>query len=473
MDSKNDNFNSVIILGGGPSGLAAGYVLTQAGVGALTLEKSQFVGGLAKTLECDGFRFDLGGHRFITENEKLKAIVRRVLGDDILVVNRSSKILLKNRYFDYPINLWNAMLGMGPGASLRIMVEYGLGQIILRFRKPRIVSLEDWVTSRFGKTLYRVFFKGYSEKVWGIPCDKISEQWVDRRIQGLSLWKAIAHAVFKSRHRQLRTLSDKFLYPAYGIGQIFEKLQQEIERKNRIVTQANIIKIGHADDGIEYVVVEDGQGRHEYYGNEFISSIPISTIVKLLDPLPPDEILQTASRLRFRDLVVVTIMIDRESVTDQTWIYIPDPEVPFGRIHEPKNWSRKMAPKGKTHLVVEYFCFRGEVIWQSSDEKLQDLTVRHLEEMGILFQDEVIGSVVSRVPQAYPLFEIDFQHHQKTLFDYLARFKNLHLVGRGGRFEYFNADHAMESGIAAAESIISLSSAITGDDEEPLAEGQI
>jgi protoporphyrinogen oxidase len=470
MDSTNDQFNNVIILGGGPAGLAAGYVLTQADVSTLTLEKSQNVGGLARTLEHDGFRFDLGGHRFITDNEKLESIVRRVLGDEILVVTRSSKILLNDRYFDYPINPWRAMLGVGFSTSIRIMTEYVLGQVILRTRKPGMVSFEDKIICRFGKTMFQIFFKGYSEKVWGISCDRISSEWVDRRIQGLSLWKALVHAVFKPRHLQLRTLADKFLYPQFGIGQISENLKSEIERKNPIITRSEIVRINHANNCIESVVVKSDLGMREFYGNEFISSIPLSSVAKLLDPLPPDEILQAASRLRFRDLVVVTVMIDRESVTDQTWIYIPDPSVPFGRIHEPKNWSSKMAPAGKTHLVVEYFCFRGEAIWNSSDEELRDLTVRHLDELSILCQDEVIDCVVSRVPQAYPLFEVDFQNHQKALFDYFDRFGNLHLIGRGGRFEYFNSDHAMESGIAAAESIISLASS-TADSDEGLVTG--
>lgn len=464
MDYTNSQFNNVIILGGGPSGLAASYVLTQVDMNALIIEKGHHVGGLARTVEHDGFRFDLGGHRFITDNKKVESIVRKILGDEILVVSRSSKILLNNKYFDYPINLLNAFCGLDLLTSIRIIVEYLAGQIGLRFRRTTMISLQDWVIQKFGRTMFSIFFKGYSEKVWGIRCDRISKEWVDRRIQGLSLGKVFRNAVFKTRRWQKRTLADKFLYPAKGIGQIFENLKAEIEKKNPIITRSNIISIGHADGCIEQVVVKNDLGTLEYYGNEFISSIPLSVIVNLLDPQPPDEILQAASRLRFRDLVVVTIMIDRERVTDQTWIYFPDPAVPFGRIHEPKNWSKEMAPEGKTHLVVEYFCFKGEAIWTSSDEDLRALTVRQLNALGILKNDKVIGHVVTRIPQAYPLFEVDFQKYQKALFDYLARFENLRLIGRGGRFEYFDSDRAMESGIAAAESIISLNRVSTDDD---------
>jgi len=455
MDFSNDQFNDVIILGGGPAGLAAGYVLTEADMSALVIEKSSTVGGLAKTMEHDGFRFDLGGHRFITDNKELEWTVRKILNDEIMVVSRSSKILLNNKYYDYPIKLWNAFCGIGLFVSIRIMIEYVSGKISHRVKKSAIISLEDWVVHHFGRTMFNIFFRGYSEKVWGIQCDRIAKEWVDRRIQGLSLGVALKRAFFNSRPGRMRTLADKFLYPPLGIGQISECFKTEIEEKNQIITGSSVVKINHVNNCVESVTVKNHRGTHEYYGNEFISSIPLTAITRMMDPLPPDEILQAASRLRFRDLVVVTIMINRERVTDQTWIYIPDPAIPFGRIHEPKNWSIEMAPEEKTHLVVEYFCFKGEAIWAATNEELRELTVRHLNELGFIVVDEVIDCVVLRIPDAYPLFEVDFHKHQKIIFDYLDRFKNLYLIGRGGKFEYYNSDHAMESGMAIAESIIS------------------
>jgi protoporphyrinogen oxidase len=200
-------------------------------------------------------------------------------------------------------------------------------------------------------------------------------------------------------------------------------------------------------------MVQNAGGIHEYSGSEFISSIPLTVLVRLLNPQPPAEILQAAASLRFRDLVVVTVMLDRERVTDQTWMYIPDQAVPFGRFHEPKNWSARMAPEGKTHLVVEYFCFSGDAIWTATDTELEQRTVRELSRMGFIEPDEVFDSAVLRIPKAYPLFEVDYIQKQKCIVEYLKRFSNLELVGRGGQFEYYNTDHAMESGIAAAEAI--------------------
>jgi protoporphyrinogen oxidase len=455
MDSANDRFRKVIILGGGPAGLAAGYELTQADIDALIIEQSSSVGGLAKTMRHDGFRFDIGGHRFITDNKKLERTVKKILPEEILVVARSSKILLKNKYFDYPIKLWNALSGMGLLTSIRIIVEYIFEQVKHRLKKYPVVSLEDWVVRQFGRTMFNIFFKGYSEKVWGIPCDKIAMEWVNRRIQGLSLGLTLKKAFLNSKPGQTRTLADKFLYPAFGIGQIADGLKAEIEQKNEIITSSSIVRINRSDSWVDSVTVETDGTTQEYYANEFISSIPLTAVIKLLDPPPTEAVIKAANCLKFRDLVVVTIMINRERVTNQTWIYIPDSAIPFGRIHEPKNWSSKMAPEGKTHLVVEYFCFSGGAIWSKTDRELEQLTVEHLNQLGFIELDELIDSVVLRIPKAYPLFEVDFQKHQKTIFDYLDRFENLHLIGRGGKFEYYNSDHAMESGMTVAEEIIS------------------
>ena len=473
MDISNNQFKDVVILGGGPSGLAAGYVLTEANMDALVIEQNSTVGGLAKTMEHNGFRFDLGGHRFITDNKKLELTVRKILRDEILVVSRSSKILLNNKYYDYPIKPLNALSGIGLRTSLRIIIEYISEQIGHRLRRSPIISLEDWVVHQFGRTMFNIFFKGYSEKVWGVRCDRIAMEWVALRIQGLSLSVALTKAFFNIRPGHMRTLANKFLYPPLGIGQISECLKAEIEKRNQIITSSRIVRINHTNGWVDNVTVKNDCGTHKYDGNEFISSIPLTAIVRLLDPKPPEEVLQAASHLRFRDLVVVTIMINREKVTDQTWIYIPDPAIPFGRIHEPKNWSIRMAPEGKTHLVVEYFCFREEAIWTATDGELRERTVRHLNELGFIEVDEVIDCVVLRIPKAYPLFEVDFHKHQKIIFDYLDRFKNLHLIGRGGKFEYYNTDHAMESGITIAEAIISEDRIVAPDQraEQTLAGG--
>ena len=454
MDVLNTQFNYAVILGGGPSGLAAGHVLSESGSNVLVIERQARVGGLAKTIEHHGFRFDLGGHRFITGNKQLETLVREILGGELLVVERSSKILLDGKLYDYPISARNALSGLGLRKSIRIVADYLTEQLRKPFIKTPTLSLEDWVVRHFGRALFELFFKEYSEKVWGVPCDRIAMEWVARRIKGLSLGVAIKAAFSRTESQRLRTLANQFLYPPLGIGQICDSLKARIDEVGQVMTDTRVIGINHADNRIQSIIVKDAGGVQGYAGYEFISSIPLTLVVQLLNPQPPAEILQAAASLRFRDLIVVTVMINRERVTDQTWMYIPDSSVAFGRIHEPKNWSTRMAPDGKTHLVVEYFCFKEDAIWTATDTVLEQRTVGELSELGMIEAEEVYDSVVLRIPNAYPLFEVDYIEKQKCIVEYLDRFSNLELVGRGGQFEYNNTDHAMESGIAAAEAII-------------------
>ncbi|MEE8496129.1 MAG: FAD-dependent oxidoreductase [Xanthomonadales bacterium] len=456
MDTSNKQFRDILILGGGPAGLAAADVLAMAGTPFIVIEGNSSVGGLARTIQHNGFRFDLGGHRFLTDNKKLEHLVRQALNGEILEVTRSSKILFHNKYYDYPLEPWNALSGLGFITSFKIIFNYALAQIKSRLWHTELVSLEDWIVCHFGRTMFTIFFKDYSEKVWGINCDEIAMEWAAQRIRGLSLFKAIKDAFFPTKDKDVRTLARKFLYPTYGFGRICEGLNSRILKgnNNEVLTRARIVGIQHAGQRIESITVQRGEDTHVYGANEFIGSIPITAVVNLLDPAAPPEILEAASKLKFRDLIIVTVMIDRDRVTDQTWIYIPDPEVPFGRIHEPKNWSTVMAPAGKTHLVTEYFCFNSDPIWLQTNQELTELTVKHLHKLGFIKPDEVIDSVVLRIPKAYPLFAVNYMKHYEQVFHYLEGFVNLHLIGRAGKFKYYNTDHAMESGIAAAENIV-------------------
>lgn len=456
MDTPNNLFREVLILGAGPSGLAAANVLTKAGTHLLVVEGNSTVGGLSRTIQHHGFRFDLGGHRFLTDNKKLEHLVRDVLKGELLTVTRSSKILFHNKYYDYPLEPWNALSGLGFFTVIKIIFDYLLTQVKSRFWPTKPVSLEDWIVCKFGRTMFTIFFKDYSEKVWGINCDEIAEEWAAQRIQGMSLFKAIKDAFVPIKDKEVRTLTRQFLYPVQGFGEISEGLHLAIKKdnKNDVLTSARIVGIHHADQSIESITVQCGKDSQVYGANEYICSIPITAVVNLLDPPAPPEILEAALNLKFRDLIIVTVMIDRDRVTDQTWIYIPDPDVPFGRIHEPKNWSKDMAPSGKTHLVTEYFCFKSDNLWSQTDEELTELTVNHLQNLGFIKDDEVFDSVVLRIPNAYPLFEVDYLKHYEQVFHYLEGFQNLHLIGRAGKFRYYNTDHAMESGMAAAEDII-------------------
>jgi protoporphyrinogen oxidase len=454
VQQNNSSQEDVVILGAGLAGLSTGYFLAQNSRQVCLLESRATVGGLSKTIAHGGFFFDLGGHRFLTKNKKIEKLVLDLLAGEALRVSRTSKIYMLDRYFDYPLKPANAMFGLGIATTGRILFDYCKEKLVNTFRTPKMVSLEDWIVSQFGRKMFDIYFKGYSEKVWGIECENISKEWIAQRINGLSLGAAVKNAFCKFSGRKIMTLTDEFFYPRTGIGRISDRLKEEIEKKNQVKTNTRVVRINHRDSRITDIVAQNGKSVDTITGNAFVSSIPLTTLVQSMQPPPPAAVIEAAAKLKYRDIVIATIMLDTERVTDLTWLYLPGDDIPFGRIHEPKNWSPQMAPAGKTHLVVEYFCFKGDAVWNASDAELTALTVQHLEKLDFVSRDEVLDSCIIREQKAYPLFAVGYQEHYEKLIDYLSNFKNLHIAGRGGMFKYYNMDHAMESGIEVAEEIL-------------------
>ncbi len=451
----NSKQNGIVVLGGGLAGLSAGYVLSREGEKVLVVEGDSTVGGLSKTYKHNGFMFDLGGHRFITHNRKLERFVNELLKGEFLKVPRTSQIYMFGRYFDYPLKPINAMFGLGMLTSLQILMDYWKEKVKNAITPPEIISLEDWVVSRFGRKMFDLYFKQYSEKVWGIDCKEISQEWVAERIKGLSLWEAIKNGFTKVSGKSLKTLADEFIYPPYGIGQLSDNFKEGIEEAgSSVTTETRVIKVNHENFNVSSITVESNGKQYDIEGREFISSIPLTHLAKILQPAAPVDVMEAASKLRYRDIVIVTVMLDREKVTDLTWLYFPEKDMPLGRIHEPRNWSPYMAPKGKTHVVAEFFCFKDDRIWNSSDEELTAITVENLEKLGFIKKSEVIDSCVVRAAKAYPLMEVGYREPYEKIMQYIENFKNLRPIGRGGLFKYYNMDRAMESGIEVAEEIL-------------------
>lgn len=444
----------IVVIGGGLAGLSAGYLLSKSGRQITVIEKDSTVGGLAKTVDHNGFRFDLGGHRFLTENKEVENFVRDILQDDFLVVPRKSKIYMSGKYFDYPLKPANAIFGLGVSSIVRIVAGYLAQKTKNRIKPSEVRSLEDWVIDQFGREMFELYFRQYSEKVWGMDCNNLSKEWVSQRIKGLSLWEAVKNAFFKFSGKEIATLADSFIYPKTGIGQIAESLKKGIENRNHIMTDTRVMQINHEDFSVRDVSVMSCKDICDIEGDAFISSMPLTNLINALHPSAPDDVLEAASRLRYRDLLVVSVMLDRERATDLTWMYLPEKDIPIGRIHEPKNWSRSMAPYGMTHIVCEYFCCRGDKIWNSTKEDITALTVKHLSDLGLINKGEIIDSCVIKAPNAYPIYEIGYEKHYSRIIDYLRGFKNLHITGRGGMFRYLNMDHAIEAGLTAAGDII-------------------
>ncbi len=446
--------NDAVVLGAGLAGLAAAHALTRAGRSAYVVESGGKAGGMCRTIEHQGHRFDLGGHRFLTDDPGIEAFIRSLLGPDCLTVPRKSRIYLKGRYFDYPLTPANALFGMGLKDTVRILAGYAAENLSGLFRRRDAVSLEDWVIGRFGRAMFDLYFREYSEKVWGIGCDRISMDWVSRRIEGLSLWKAIRNAFWKRSGRDIKTLADAFLYPSTGIGLIAERLLDGIRDTNTIALNTAVCRLDHDGFEITKALVRSNLDMYDLEGAAYVSSIPLTALVRALCPAPPEAVRQAAERLAFRDLVVAAVMLDRDRVTDLSWLYLPERHIPFGRIHEPKNWSTAMAPEGRAHIVAEYFCFRGDDVWNARDDEITARTVRHLCSMGFISGREVTGSLVVRVPKAYPLFSVGYGEHHAVIMNYLKRFRNLHVAGRGGTFRYLNMDHAIASGWEAADKVL-------------------
>ena len=442
-----------LVLGGGLAGLAAGWALTQAGRRVQVLEAGGGVGGLARTIVRDGFRFDLGGHRFLTTDARVERLVRELLGPELVMVPRASRIYLRGKWIEYPLKPRSALFGLGLRRSGAILLGYAAASVARRLRPVPLVSLEDWVVANFGRPLFELYFREYSEKLWGVGCHEISAEWMAQRVQGLSLGAAIRRALLK-RGPALPTLADRFIYPRLGIGRIAERLRDEIERSSPIATGTRVVRMRHDGRRIESVIVRRGDQEHELRSEAILSTIPLTQIIQALSPHAPVEVRTAAARMRYRDLVIVAVMLERERATDQTWIYFPGKDIPFGRLHEPTNWSAAMAPPGCTLLVTEHFCFRGDSTWSTSDAELIETTAGHLEKLGFIHRREVRDGMVLRIPAAYPLFEVGYQERSQAVCDYLERFDNLKLAGRGGLFRYYNTDQAIASGLAAAAALL-------------------
>lgn len=462
------------IIGAGPAGLSAAFRLAENGVRSTTWEAAPFVGGLARTIseEVPGagtFKFDLGGHRFFTKDDELNRVFRTVLGDEILWVERTSRILFDGKYFDYPLKPANALLNLGIPTAMRAGLDYGRSQLKAKLRPRPAETFEDWTVEQFGRTLFELFFRTYTEKVWGIPCNRVGADWASQRIKDFSLGVAIKEMLKPTRQAGANqkdavvTLIDSFMYPRDGFGRFSQRLAEETEaRGSDVELSRRVTRIAHDDapDGQRRIlsVTTTGPGgvdeRTEDV-DDLISSMPLTNLVLTMDPPPPPAVKAAATSLFYRAVTLVVLFLKREQATEDTWMYIHDKEIQLGRINEPKNWSAALCPPGHTSLVSEYFCFQGDDVWNSSDEELVKQTVRDLSgKLGFFSPDEVVGSKVLRLPKAYPVYELGYEEHLQPIKDYVLGFSNLQIIGRYGTFRYNNTDHSMETGLLAAENLL-------------------
>ena len=447
-------------MGAGPAGLTAAYELFKHHIPVTILEQDPVqVGGLARTVEHNGYRFDIGGHRFFSKNQEVEDLWTEILGDEMLTRGRLSRIYYRGRFFAYPIKAANALWNLGPLEAARCLASYAWARL-RPVKNPR--SLEDWVRNQFGWRLFSIFFKTYTEKVWGISTKELSADWAAQRIKSLDLWLVIRSAVLprraaKNRGEVVTTLIDKFRYPRFGPGQMWERVAEISRQKGSpVLLGRSIERIKHESGAVTSVVVRTPQGTlEEHSGTNFLSSIPIRELVARLDPPAPEAVRRSAESLGYRDFISIALMIDRADVFPDNWIYIHDPSVKIGRIQNFKNWSPDMVPdQSKTCLGLEYFCFEGDGLWTSDDSALVALATRELAQLGICSPEQVFDGVVVRQRKAYPVYDDAYQSHVDVIRDYLlSDLPNLHLAGRNGMHKYNNQDHSMMTALLVARNI--------------------
>jgi protoporphyrinogen oxidase len=443
----------VVIVGAGPAGLTAAYLLAKQGVPVTVLEGDSVVGGISRTTQYKGYRFDIGGHRFFTKIAPVESLWHELLGDEFIKVPRLSRIHYSGKYFDYPLKAGNALLGLGLWNTFLCVASY----VRWHFKPyPVEENLEQWVTNRFGRRLFQIFFKTYTEKVWGLPCTEIRAEWAAQRIQGLSLAKAILNAAsLQRRSDSIKTLINEFQYPRLGPGQMWERTAERVRALGGEVLMEHAVERLEVRDGrVVAVMVRTPSGGRRITGDHFVSTMALRNLVRAIEPAVPAEVGAAGDGLNYRDFLTVALVVDQEPLFPDNWIYIHTPGVKVGRIQNFNNWSRAMVPEaGKTCLGLEYFCFEGDNLWTSPDPDLIALARRELGELGLADGAKVVDGCVVRMPKAYPVYDAQYSSHLAVVREYLDGLANLHTVGRNGMHKYNNQDHSMLTAMLAVANL--------------------
>ncbi|MGH2771526.1 MAG: NAD(P)/FAD-dependent oxidoreductase [Actinomycetota bacterium] len=456
----------VVIMGAGPAGLTAAWELVHNGVSVEILEADpDLVGGIARTASYKGFRFDIGGHRFFTKAEEVKKLWHEILDeDDWLTVPRLSRIYYNGKFFSYPLRAMDALTKLGIFQTAACLLSYFKAKV---FPRKSEASFEDWVINRFGERLYRIFFKTYTEKVWGMSCREISADWAAQRIKGLSLKEAIRNA-FKGSGKSkggeiIKTLIEQFEYPRFGPGMMWEVAAEKVQKKGAALHMASpVMRLHRAASGLTGVEADTPDGPKIFEGAQFISTLPIKQLVEMMEPPAPQEVRKAAGALSYRDFFTVVLIVNQKELFPDNWIYIHEPSVKLGRIQNFKNWSPFMVPdESKSALGLEYFCNIGDELWNKSDEELIDLGSMEVDKLGLCRRQDIEDGTVVRMPKTYPVYDGTYEQNVLVVRRFIeAELPNLQLSGRNGMHKYNNQDHSMMTALLAARNIL-------GEDWDP------
>lgn len=437
------------MIGAGPAGLSAAHTLVKNDIEVEIFESSEFVGGMSRSFDLWGQRVDLGPHRFFSKEPKINNFFDEVIKDEYTQVNRLTRIYYKGRFFDYPLKMFNVLGNLNLFTISSILWNYLL-QRLFPIKNPD--TFEKWVTNRFGKKLYAIFFKNYTEKLWGIPCSKIDADWAAQRIKGLSLFEAVLAALKGNKGNKHKTLVDQFSYPHNGTGTLYEKAAQFVTEKGGILHKSSPIASVIIEEGVcKGVVTKDGS---KHFADSVISTMPLTLLVKGMDDVP-NNVSQAVDKLYFRNTILVYVEVDNTDLFNDNWIYIHSPDVRHGRITNFRNWCPTLNKDKKTSILcLEFWAFEEDEIWRASDQYLFDLAIKELKKLKLIAAQEIIKNTkVIRVPKCYPVYEIGYSEHLKLIESFLNGIQNLIPIGRYGAFKYNNQDHSILMGILAAEKI--------------------
>jgi protoporphyrinogen oxidase len=444
----------VVIAGAGPGGLTAGYLLAQRGEHPVVLECDDIVGGISRTEMRDGWRFDLGGHRFFTKVPEVEALWHEILPDgDFLLRPRMSRIFYKGKYYDYPLKALNALRNLGLTESFLC----GLSYFRARLHPPDDQeNYENWLVSRFGWRLYRTFFKTYTERVWGVEVSQMPADWAAQRIKNLDLGKAILNAVRPKRNQKdITSLIEEFQYPKYGPGMMWEVCAEKMQAAGGTLhLGSRLTRIAVADGRAQSVTYSRAGEELTTAASHVISTMPLRELVHTFDPPPPAEVMEAADALHYRDYITVALVVPASRSFPDNWIYIHAPEVNVGRIQNYGSWSPYLVKDGRTCLGLEYFVFEGDAMWETPDDELIAMASKELDQLGLVEAGDVESGYVVRVRKAYPYYDFSYKENVLTIRRWLeAQAPNVHPVGRNGMHKYNNQDHSMYTAMLTVENM--------------------